>query len=621
MKRRMLSSLASGLTIALLAVLFSLTYAADRLENQYALGLLYALRQPVKPPQGAVVIAIDAQTLAWLRDREATPEKARLIACLPPSAAADLDRIRGPGSLPRSVHGCLLAELKRLGVSVAVFDILFAVAGDGEDDEKFAESLARHGPAALLVGFERSMVRDGASEFVIEREVKPFALFQRNAGGIGTFIVSRSGGPVYAYLPRLPGFPDTRSLPEQALILLGKSAVAERAASATARLRYFWLYGPPGSIETISARDILRGDGVDFPSAKAASLVAFIGASDPATTNYPDSFPSFFRGGSEANISGVELAATAYLNLLHGEIAWRVSPWVSPWLVAGFAAVLGFLAWAKPPRAIVAISVAALVYLGLAAFAFARHGLFPPLATPVFFVAPVALLLAIVIRYRFARALIMHLVPAPMARRMLTKTSDERGATISEEATVVFFDLIGSTAIAEKIEPLAFASLINAYHETVTRQVGKHGGFVSSFTGDGAIAVFTSTDAGRDHAPRACRAVLAAIGDLRAVNAANRERGLPALAMRVGVNSGTVAEGEMGAHDRFNFAVSGDVVNLAARLEQMGKTRFPGEIDVVLVGQATRAMVDAPDLVFANCGAHPIRGREKPEEVHRLLVA
>ena len=84
------------------------------------------------------------------------------------------------------------------------------------------------------------------------------------------------------------------------------------------------------------------------------------------------------------------------------------------------------------------------------------------------------------------------------------------------------------------------------------------------------------------------------------------------------MNSGEVAEGEIGARDRFNFSVVGDAVNLAARLEQMGKILFPGENDVALAGEATQAMAAGSGLAFVDCGLCEIRGRERKERVFRL---
>jgi adenylate cyclase len=380
-----------------------------------------------------------------------------------------------------------------------------------------------------------------------------------------------------------------------------------------------WLYGPPGTIETISARDILEMT-ADEPRSKTGLSIAFIGASDPSATNYSDTFPSFFRSESGAEISGVELLATAYLNLLHNHSVSRLSPRSSLVTILLFAGTLGFLIRAHPRRALASVTLLAVMYVGASVFAFGKVRLFLPVATPLFFSAPSALILAVLIRYRVARTLIMHLAPKPVARRMLNRASDERGPAISGDATVVFFDLIGSTKIGEKIPPIAFSELLNTYHETVTRAVSRHRGFVCGFSGDGVTALFTSEDAGPDHAAGACRSARLVVHELRTLNGTNASRGLPPLATRIGINSGIVAEGEMGARDRFNFSVVGDAVNLAARLEQLGKTILPGEEDIILVGTSTMQMVADKELSFIDCGIRAIAGREEPERVYRLAV-
>ena len=88
--------------------------------------------------------------------------------------------------------------------------------------------------------------------------------------------------------------------------------------------------------------------------------------------------------------------------------------------------------------------------------------------------------------------------------------------------------------------------------------------------------------------------------------------------MRFGLNSGEVAEGEIGAQERFNFSVMGDVVNLAARLEQLGKTLFPGDKNVILIGASTRSRVEGRGVVIENCGLQSIIGRKMKENVYRL---
>jgi adenylate cyclase len=371
-------------------------------------------------------------------------------------------------------------------------------------------------------------------------------------------------------------------------------------------------------VETISAREILEGPSSPSEVSAVVPRVAFIGASDPDTTSFPDGFPSFFQGASESEISGVELVATAYLNLLHGERLERVPVEWSIGIIVLFAFALAIFAAIAGRWSILGVVLAIVLY-GLAGLIlFVKYRVLSPLGIPILIVGPIMLLVAISIRYRFARALILHLMPRPVARRILVSSTDERGRTVSDEATVLFFDLIGSSAIAEKISALEFSKLLNGYHETVSRNIATHRGYVSAFAGDGVIAVFTKADAGPDHARQACRSVIAILEELRRPNAEWHGSGSPELSLRIGVNSGAVAAGEIGGLDRFNFSVVGDVVNLAARLEQMGKTLFPGEKDVVLVGELTRRLAGG-ELNFLDCGTCSIPGRAGPEHIYRLV--
>jgi adenylate cyclase len=614
----LLASIAVGFAMAAFAWLFSLTPAANRIESQYALGLLYRLRGPVEPQSGAVIIAIDKATLTWLRESAAAPEDNRWLSCPPPQDLNELSEIRGPGDLPRSVHACLLEQLRHVGFPVVAFDILFAVKGNDEDDARLARALREHGATAILVGIERSTIRDGGSELLVEREVQPLAMFRDSAAATGTFVIPRSGGPVYGFLRAVPGFEGIRSLPDEAGRLF--RSPAEDAPPGKSAFEYLWLYGPPGSIETVSARDILSGEESDAVRSAASRSVAFVGASDPNTTDFQDVFPSFFRSGIGADISGVELAATAFLNAETGEILRRLPSAAEAALVVFIAFVFGFLARARAVYAMLAVPLTGMAYLLAAMFAFSNSRLLLPIGTPIFVVGPVAFVIAVFIRYRLARALIMRLAPAPAARRMLQRPTDHRSAAVAQDATVVFFDLIGSTAIAEKIPAVAYNALLSSYFDTVSDLVEKHRGLIATFSGDGITAVFTETDGGQNHAVRACHSVVAVLRSIGTINIDNSKNSLPPLHMRVGLNSGSVAEGEIGAHDRFNFSVVGDVVNLAARLEQLGKTLFPDEKDVVLVGEATHRMAAPAGLPFSECGVVQIRGREHPEQVYRLAI-
>ena len=243
-----------------LASLFALTPAADRIENQYGLGLLYGLRGPIAPPAGAVIVAIDNATIAWLRNSWAEPDSHPWLSCMPPAERPQLAHVRGPNSLPRSFQACLLNRLKDAGFPVVAFDILFSVPGPEQDDAAFADALKGHGAAVILTGLERATVRDGATELLVEREVPPLPLFQQSAAATGIFLVPRSGGPVYGYLKRARGFESTPSLPDEVQKLLTQRVGAGSPPVSRNAFEYLLLYGPPGSIFHGFARDILSGE-------------------------------------------------------------------------------------------------------------------------------------------------------------------------------------------------------------------------------------------------------------------------------------------------------------------------------------------------------------------------
>jgi class 3 adenylate cyclase/tetratricopeptide (TPR) repeat protein len=137
--------------------------------------------------------------------------------------------------------------------------------------------------------------------------------------------------------------------------------------------------------------------------------------------------------------------------------------------------------------------------------------------------------------------------------------------------TVLFCDVVGSTALGESVDPEALQALLARYFERMKRIVESHGGVVDKFIGDAVMAVFGVPMAHEDDALRACRAALA------------MREALPELGIqgRIGVNSGEVLTG---TEERL---VTGDPVNVAARLEQAAE---PGE---VLIGAETLALAGA----------------------------
>ena len=171
-------------------------------------------------------------------------------------------------------------------------------------------------------------------------------------------------------------------------------------------------------------------------------------------------------------------------------------------------------------------------------------------------------------------------------------------------ATIVFADLSGYTAIAERLDPEATKALIDRALDRLSREVVAHGGHVDKYIGDNVMAVFGAPVAHEDDPERAVRtglAMQAAMAEINAeISSRPSTRGV-ALSLRVGINSGEVLAGRSG--DR--YTVIGDTVNVAARLQAAGS---PG---AVTVGPSTRRLTAAA-IRYRELAPLTLKGKSQP---------
>ena len=177
--------------------------------------------------------------------------------------------------------------------------------------------------------------------------------------------------------------------------------------------------------------------------------------------------------------------------------------------------------------------------------------------------------------------------------------------TITDErrlVTVLFADLVGFTGRAEQADPEAVREIQRAYFAAVTAEVVRFGGTLEKYIGDAAMAIFGAPQAHDDDAERALRSAL----EIRTA-VSGLDGGLQ---VRIGVNTGEVVGGT-GGPQQGDYTVSGDAVNVAARLQQAAA---PGEI---LVGGMTRRL-SSDAFAFAPLDEMALRGRTEPIEAWRL---
>ncbi|MDP7547315.1 MAG: AAA family ATPase, partial [Alphaproteobacteria bacterium] len=166
--------------------------------------------------------------------------------------------------------------------------------------------------------------------------------------------------------------------------------------------------------------------------------------------------------------------------------------------------------------------------------------------------------------------------PAQPSAQSLSVEAERR------QLTVMFCDLVGSTALSQRLDPEDLRELMRHYQDAVAGVVTRYGGHVAKYLGDGVLAYFGWPQAYEDQAERAVRAGMDAV---QAVQAVPTDAGTR-LASRVGIASGEVVVGDLVSDTSTDVdAVSGETPNLAARLQQIA------EPDQVIVGDMTRGLI------------------------------
>lgn len=178
---------------------------------------------------------------------------------------------------------------------------------------------------------------------------------------------------------------------------------------------------------------------------------------------------------------------------------------------------------------------------------------------------------------------------------------------VETEATILFCDIEAFTRLTESLGPVKIVDVLNAYFSRMVEILEQHGGVVTQFQGDAILATFNVPVSDPAHASHAVRAA-----DAMLTSVAGSEYAGERLNIRIGINTGNVVAGAIGARGRLNYTVHGDAVNLAARLEAMNK-EFGTRL---LISDFTAAQLEGFEL--AAIGKTTARGQSQSLEVFTL---
>ena len=384
---------------------------------------------------------------------------------------------------------------------------------------------------------------------------------------------------------------------------------------------YLDFYGPPGTITTVSYYEALeshetsgsQGRGPDF-SGKAV----FVGLSERLRPEQKDGFYTAFSQPGGIDLSGVEIAATAFANLLESRTVQPVGPVAHVFMVTVWGLALGVFCRLFPTLFSVLCTVGlGVVYLFVAEYQFKQAGHWYPLVIPLFCQAPLAFFGTLAWKYfetnqerQNIRKAFGYYLPNRVVDQLARNMADVGTAGQNVLGTCLFTDAGKYTTLAETMDPKELRSFMGKYYEALFEPVRRHGGIVINVVGDSMLAVWTSPHPNSDFRNQAC---LAALEIADSAEKFNRASGAVDLPTRIGLHSGQILLGNVGAADHYEYRPIGDIVNTASRMEGLNKylgTRILATSEVLdqLTGFVTREM-----------GAFLLAGKSKPVAVHELV--
>ncbi|MFP5502403.1 MAG: CHASE2 domain-containing protein [Candidatus Sericytochromatia bacterium] len=586
--------LALGLVLALLWSALS-AWGPLVLAEWAAYGALFTWRGELTPPAEVVIVAIDEPTMEAL---ETWP-------------------------IPRSLYGHLIDGLLGSGASVVGLDITFPQAQFPENDEAFEAALRRH-PGKVVLAANFQPVANGTHQG--EQLVLPYKPFREAAAfGVVNLDFDENGG-IHRFRPVREGV-DPEDLGALKDYESFDVAIARRHApdrlpdwAEAEEQRLINYTGPAGHVETVSMATVLEAvfHGDRELLSRFDGKIVLLGAT---AVRLQDQYLTPFAAATY--MPGVEIHANVLGTLLRDDPVREV-PWGAQLL---YMLAIGALAgWGfsriRPWWGLAALVAGAAAHWGLALGLFAGARLWLDVA------APLGLLAA-----AYVGAVVLHFLRAETSRRFYRQTFERYVAPdiVAEllsnpgmapklggekrEISVLFSDIRSFTTISEKLSPEEVVEFLNAYLTAMAEVIHANQGCIDKYIGDAILALWGNVKplTPEQHAQLAVRTALAMKARVEALRPEWLARGYPHIEIGVGVNTGEAVVGNIGSPQKMEFAVIGDSINVASRLEGLTK-QYDG---AVVISDRTRELI-GPGFRCTYLDTIKVKGREQPVAIYRV---
>ncbi len=535
----------------------------------------------------------------------------------------------------RRLHARLLDRLLEAGVRAVVFDIVFAQQqrfADPEGDRLFAAAAAR-ATNRMVVAVSTKV---DPSNPRVPGVIPPYANLRRALGRDARPEVGEWN--LYQGLPELqpsydeivrvhpPSYPPNKHSLGWAIASLMQVPLTENPGSeawqqAEKAERWLNYYGPANYLKNISYEG---GLSPSTPDAVFKNRLVFVGAktltkfSGERKDSYISPFAALGRD-QERFIAGVEIQATAALNLIRGDWLTRVNVRTEGMALLIFGTLIAIgLQRLKAVAATIGAVVLALLVTVAGWILFHRHGYWFAWLIPVtqigvawFYSLTVNSVRLFLQNLLYQQSLSLYLSP-----KLVKKFAQDKKQTFlrpgaeKTELTIFFSDIAGFTTICEGLDTDDLARTMNQYFQAAVGQcIHPTDGTVVKYIGDAIFAFWNAPDLQVDHADRACDAALRF--RRQKVQVVNGHQ----LVTRIGIHTGVANVGNFGSDLRVDYTALGENINLASRMEGLNKHLGT---ETLITGETRGRIGDR--FLTRPLGHFVLKGFEKKHvEVHELL--
>ena len=389
----------------------------------------------------------------------------------------------------------------------------------------------------------------------------------------------------------------------------------------SAKSRFLNFYGPPGTIVTVSYHQILELQEEATSKQKQfdfSGKAVLIGLSERSLSEQKDGFYTVFSQSSGLDLSGVEIAATALANLIEEKPLRPVSFWAHLIVLFLWGVVIGIVCYYLPPLIAAGAAIGlSVVYFAFSEYQFKTMGSWYPLVLPLLIQSPLAFFSAVGWKSidinkerRHIKKALEHYLPVKAVEQLMKNLGDFKVSKQLVYGICLYTDAEKYTSLSETISPEELSNFMNSYYETLFKPIKHHGGVVTHIAGDSVLAIWVKEQSDPALGIEACQAGL----DIaKAVDDFNRPSDKLKLPTRIGLHSGNLMVGSMGAMDHYEYHPMGDIVNTSERIQGLNKhlgTRILVSEEVIgqLGGFITREL-----------GKFILVGKTKPLSIHELL--